>query len=865
MAAARLGSRLVIGAGGTGRTHRLRSWLTERGVDAAMVSASPLSFTTADEIKSAIGEAPDLLVVDDLQWLEPDALRLVADAAKTAAVLASRRPQAGLEPDGDLLDLVVELLTRDEPATRLDLLDLDSFAPALAEIRATVEARTGSSGGGAVPTDELERLHLATGGSVGLTADAVTTGWSGHPDDLTPALVDAVKVRIRRAGAAAAQLVHLWAVAGDSTVESDQLPLSVALGSLTDVDPTVAERAARAGGLVDDDGDLLPLVGWCALADLTAAERAALHDRVAAALAATDRRAAAAHLLIGSGDLDDAAQILAGAALDLAVTEPDRAPRYIDRAEQLGLPSADASLLRALTAFHAGEPDAIAHLDAAHGAAGRADDRAAIVGYGIDVRDLRFDSAARRPIDGDLAEPLRRLADGLAGRIDGKDGRTATDDTADGGTTPLGATMAAVADGIAHAAAGDLPSAIGRFSTAADDYDRLAPTAPFGVTPHTIGALAALHGGDLSVVEILTDQAIGERSGGAGEALTHELLRAFGRLVGGDFGEALRLLREHAGMDAAGGGPDGAEAGSRDSPDDLHDLTDDAGSEPRSDARSDPGSSLPSQRDRLLLASVEAAIARRSGDTTRLRSAWRRAEEALIRPSVSWLLVDPMAELLAAGARVGDTRRVTPIVEALAAQGLGLPEAGPGPAGAHWLRLQVAIASEDPTTVTDAAEAMASLATSDPRSLARAEAASIWSAIAGVDGARGPVTEDEVVGVSERLSEIGDRWEASRVLGQAALDEPDPKAARRLLELARVAATDQVDESAGDGLSALGLSEREAEVALLVVEGRTHKEVGAQLFISPKTVEHHVAKIRQKVGASSRAELLSIIREAVGG
>ena len=53
-------------------------------------------------------------------------------------------------------------------------------------------------------------------------------------------------------------------------------------------------------------------------------------------------------------------------------------------------------------------------------------------------------------------------------------------------------------------------------------------------------------------------------------------------------------------------------------------------------------------------------------------------------------------------------------------------------------------------------------------------------------------------------------------------------------------------------------------MALLVVEGRTHKEVGAQLYISPKTVEHHVAKIRQKIGASSRAELLSIIREAIG-
>jgi DNA-binding CsgD family transcriptional regulator len=45
-----------------------------------------------------------------------------------------------------------------------------------------------------------------------------------------------------------------------------------------------------------------------------------------------------------------------------------------------------------------------------------------------------------------------------------------------------------------------------------------------------------------------------------------------------------------------------------------------------------------------------------------------------------------------------------------------------------------------------------------------------------------------------------------------------------------------------------------------VVDGLTHKEIGAMLFISPKTVEHHVARIRQKLGASTRAELLAGLR-----
>ena len=63
---------------------------------------------------------------------------------------------------------------------------------------------------------------------------------------------------------------------------------------------------------------------------------------------------------------------------------------------------------------------------------------------------------------------------------------------------------------------------------------------------------------------------------------------------------------------------------------------------------------------------------------------------------------------------------------------------------------------------------------------------------------------------------------------------------------------------------ALVLSDRELEIARGVVDGLTHKEIGAQLYISPKTVEHHVARIRRKVQAGSRAEMLAILRDLVG-
>jgi DNA-binding CsgD family transcriptional regulator len=53
-------------------------------------------------------------------------------------------------------------------------------------------------------------------------------------------------------------------------------------------------------------------------------------------------------------------------------------------------------------------------------------------------------------------------------------------------------------------------------------------------------------------------------------------------------------------------------------------------------------------------------------------------------------------------------------------------------------------------------------------------------------------------------------------------------------------------------------------VARLVLAGSTHREIGAQLYIAPKTVEHHVARIRGKLGANTRAELLAMLREMLG-
>ena len=58
------------------------------------------------------------------------------------------------------------------------------------------------------------------------------------------------------------------------------------------------------------------------------------------------------------------------------------------------------------------------------------------------------------------------------------------------------------------------------------------------------------------------------------------------------------------------------------------------------------------------------------------------------------------------------------------------------------------------------------------------------------------------------------------------------------------------------------LSERERQVLQLVARGHTYKEIGAELDISPKTVDHHVAAMMDKLGAHTRVQASAVARDA---
>jgi DNA-binding CsgD family transcriptional regulator len=61
------------------------------------------------------------------------------------------------------------------------------------------------------------------------------------------------------------------------------------------------------------------------------------------------------------------------------------------------------------------------------------------------------------------------------------------------------------------------------------------------------------------------------------------------------------------------------------------------------------------------------------------------------------------------------------------------------------------------------------------------------------------------------------------------------------------------EEPAREGLAAL--TPQELQVTLTVAQGKTNREAGAILYVSPKTVEFHLSQVYRKMGVRSRAEL----------
>ena len=91
---------------------------------------------------------------------------------------------------------------------------------------------------------------------------------------------------------------------------------------------------------------------------------------------------------------------------------------------------------------------------------------------------------------------------------------------------------------------------------------------------------------------------------------------------------------------------------------------------------------------------------------------------------------------------------------------------------------------------------------------------------------------------------------------QAAAEHELRKLGRRFHHHTRPGATDEIGVES--------LSERELEVARLIVDRKTNPQIAAALFLSQKTVESHIRNMFRKLAVSSRVELARAVERAEG-
>lgn len=796
-----LGHRLLIGPGGSGATFRLNEWRAEvpASVTVVEVRGDPVVPTAPDivgRIERAAGNG-ELIVAHDVQWLDDQLVTALVRATEVADVWCSRRPW----PVTALVRALDERLTDAHRAERLAPLTADELAPIVAH-----------RAGRAASSDAVDALHRATGGFVALACDALDAGWApsgggGEAEPLPIDLRDRVLRRVGRAGDGVLELLRVMVVDPDvDATIADRFVVETRPRSSTGA----AVRAATAGGLLDGAGRVVPLVAHALRDDLTDAERAEVHERLAGALATVDRERSVRHTAAAASArpvAGERATDLLEAARRLMMHDAEGASELLARARDAGVDDAHVDLAEVELHLRSGRIDALSALARLDGVQQpELMPMLPLLAAAVATRNGRWDLA--------LLERLVELADDhpqaatmarLVAALLGESGATESVSRAD-------LLAPAVVAALEMALAGDRAGALRRAVEAADDELVTGGDPLDGMAATVIAALLALHLGELSI---------------AGELVERSL--ELGRPAGEQ--SALRPLHEY--------------------------LASRRGSVVTGERSLDTAGSAWA-RDELLAAASTAAVARRCADPVGLREAWALADSVLVRAHGSWLLLEPLAEVVLLGARLGRTDRIAPIIAALVSQVASCAAPGsPLDAAAAWMQLHLALNRNDLDAARVCVQRLAADEPAPAHMRARASAAVVW-----LDLALGEVDEARVIEAVDGLCDVEERWEAARLAGQAALDASDPQSTRRLLERARAAAPDAASPTGDltDGLVQLGLSEREAEVARLVAAGRTHKEVGAQLYISAKTVEHHVAKIRQKLGAASRAELVAIVR-----
>ena len=368
-------------------------------------------------------------------------------------------------------------------------------------------------------------------------------------------------------------------------------------------------------------------------------------------------------------------------------------------------------------------------------------------------------------------------------------------------------------EGSGAPAMNSLTRAMSLLSTSA--HVRLLPDSATAVT-----ALLCLHSGELAHADSVLRRALESDPSSSIARTRHLVLSAWTAMIGGDLAAATAILE-----DVPTERP-------------LHD------------------------REALFVHGLRVGLARRNGDVGALQTEWAAAQPVVAGYSADLFSLLPLGELWLAAVRVGDEQRIAHLVGQAQDLLTRLGEPALWGASLHWYGVQAAILGENPGQLLPHARALAAAAEVSAYSAGLAAAGRVWLRVL-----RAEADAAEVEAAARALERIGLPWDGARLAGEAALRVSDTRGATTLLHVARTlrdrpapppATGEPTATPAAVGGGAL--TDREADVAGLLLLGLTHREIGARLYIAPKTVEHHVARIRRRLGANSRSELLSMLR-----
>ncbi|MBF0673084.1 MAG: helix-turn-helix transcriptional regulator [Salinibacterium sp.] len=529
------------------------------------------------------------------------------------------------------------------------------------------------------------------------------------------------------------------------------------------------------------------------------------------------------------GDVSDKhiGQALATQAQQVLDIEPAQAVSLLDSALESGVDPAPLAGMRAQAAWATGDLDTASHIvdDTPPPEVSSESDRLTDIAAAIwAMRGMMEQSdelyRARPPVSGEsqTRAAIAGLAVGNLGQSSGSLLREAQP------PSTLRVAMQLLRRGLTASVDQEPPAGtLADLVRATDLYTRTRTTAAIPELPAVIAAIVALNLGGLATAEgIIADALRGKH--------------------GGDWGRR-RLLLWRAWIDVQQARPAEARA--------SLDLAQE-------------GASETGTRDALLASAVEIAIARRYDGAAGLEQAWRRSRGMILRTDVDLYLLHPLSELLCSATRLGDLERVRPHFERALAVCARLQEPPLWTAHLRWAGVQQGILAGRPELLAPHAKALVGASAHSRVASVMARAGRVWTSVLA-----GSVAVDAVEAAATDLASIGLIWDAARLAGHGAARTEDRKVAARLLACARTLhptetgqrAAPAPDESASTKAPAAEiLSEREVEVAQLVLQGKTYVEIGEAIYISPRTVEHHIAHIRRRLGATSRSDVLAKLR-----